>query len=188
MQRTNKTQYTILGMLAIRPMSGYEIQHSMKKSTSYFWSESAGQIYPTLAKLLKGKYISSSEAYNGKRVSKIYQLTNKGTLVLKEWLPQKATKQPHRDEVLLKLFFGKNMSQKQCLSLVIKRKQDNEEYLQELLSIKKDLAQTFADNPNLLYWMITLDHGLYSTRAEVEWCNEAARLLKSTVSQGVKND
>lgn len=179
MRRTNKTQYTILGMLAIRPMSGYEIQHTMKKSTSYFWSESAGQIYPTLAKLLKGKYIvCSSEAHNGKRVSKIYQLTKKGTAVLKDWLPQKTTKQPRRDEALLKLFFGKNMSQEQCIKLVLKRKQDGEEYLQELLALKKELQQNSAKNEDIPYWMITLDHGLHTTRAEIEWCDSVMRMLK----------
>jgi len=184
MKKTNKTQYTILGMLAIRPMSGYEIQHLMKQSTSYFWQESAGQIYPTLTKLLKEKLIIyRGENLNGKRRSKIYALTPKGLNTLKEWLPQKAHPRPYRDEILLKLFFGKNMSLAQTNNLILKRKHDQEERIQELLTIKKNLEQQSSKQADYPYWIFTLEHGLYILRAESAWCEATLTQLKKLATE-----
>lgn len=179
MKRQNKTQYPILGMLAIRPMSGYEIQHSMKKSTAYFWKESAGQIYPTLAKLLKAKLITyRGETHNGKRRSKIYALTKTGLHALKEWLPQKVNPQSNRDELSLKLFFGKNMSLQQCSNLLLKRKHHQEEHAQGLLTIKKNLELTSSKKADFPYWILILERGLYSAQAEISWCEATLKQLK----------
>ena len=43
--------YAILGFLAQRPMSGYDIKRSVEESVDNFWSESFGQIYPILRRL-----------------------------------------------------------------------------------------------------------------------------------------
>jgi PadR family transcriptional regulator AphA len=46
------TMESLLGVLSLRPMSGYEIRQFMERSTSNFWSESFGQIYPALKRML----------------------------------------------------------------------------------------------------------------------------------------
>jgi DNA-binding PadR family transcriptional regulator len=38
------TAYVILGMLAWRPMSGYDVKAIVDKSTRHFWAASYGQI------------------------------------------------------------------------------------------------------------------------------------------------
>ncbi|MYF92724.1 MAG: PadR family transcriptional regulator, partial [Gemmatimonadetes bacterium] len=53
MPKTNKSKYAIMGMLSIRPMSGYDMKKLIAQSISYFWNESFGQIYPTLKKLVE---------------------------------------------------------------------------------------------------------------------------------------
>ena len=53
MAKENKTQYAILGILAMSPGSGYDIKKLMNKSTNYFWYEGDSSIYPGLNKLYK---------------------------------------------------------------------------------------------------------------------------------------
>ncbi len=48
MARENKTKYALLGLLNVCPGSGYDIKKLMEQSTSNFWNESYGQIYPIL--------------------------------------------------------------------------------------------------------------------------------------------
>ena len=48
MAKANKSRYAILGMLALEAASGYQIKKEMEESTSNFWHESYGQIYPIL--------------------------------------------------------------------------------------------------------------------------------------------
>ena len=47
----NKTRFAVLGLLSIRPMSGYDLKHTIEASTRNFWNESYGQIYPALRAL-----------------------------------------------------------------------------------------------------------------------------------------
>ena len=46
------TEHVILGMLAFEPMSGYAIRQAIRQSVALFWSESDGQLYPALKRLL----------------------------------------------------------------------------------------------------------------------------------------
>ena len=52
MPRENKTRFAVLAMLSLGPRSGYDIQQQIQRTLGHFWSESHGQIYPTLRKLL----------------------------------------------------------------------------------------------------------------------------------------
>jgi PadR family transcriptional regulator AphA len=52
------TPFAILGLLSIEPMSGYDIRRNLDESLSYFWSESYGQIYPSLKKLEASRLIA----------------------------------------------------------------------------------------------------------------------------------
>ena len=115
----NKTQYAILGALSIQPMSGYEIKKMMAGSTNYFWSESNGQIYPTLAKLAKAKLVTIEEQMTGSKQRKVYSLTKSGKNSLQQWLRESVEYSPQRDELLLKLFFGKNISPKISINHII---------------------------------------------------------------------
>ena len=41
----------ILGLLSVRPMSGYDMKRFVDHSTRFFWAASYGQIYPVLRRL-----------------------------------------------------------------------------------------------------------------------------------------
>src|SRR5437899_10500693 len=107
MVKENKSRYAILGMLALKPASGYGIKKLMEQSTSNFWSESYGQIYPILKRLTEeGLATSHAEKQEGKPERNIYALTEQGKAELVNWLGEPAEEAPARIETLLKLFFG----------------------------------------------------------------------------------
>ena len=54
MPRKSSSNYAILGLLAIEPMSGYDIRKFVREVLSNFWNESYGSIYPVLAELTRG--------------------------------------------------------------------------------------------------------------------------------------
>ena len=51
MSRQSKTELAVLGALSVQPMSGYAVRAAITETLGHFWSESFGQIYPTLARL-----------------------------------------------------------------------------------------------------------------------------------------
>ena len=56
--KPTKSKYAILGMLSIRPMSGYDVRKEIQESISNFWTESYGQIYPALKSLVAEKLVT----------------------------------------------------------------------------------------------------------------------------------
>ena len=49
----SETQYAILSMLSIRPMSAYGLAKFAENSIGFFWNESYGNIYKHLAEPAK---------------------------------------------------------------------------------------------------------------------------------------
>jgi DNA-binding PadR family transcriptional regulator len=78
-------QFAVLGMLKLRPMTGYEIKQAYQKGPANFMPISFGQIYPALAKLGKEKMVRQDKQ-PGRRGSIRYFIIRKGEQALREWL------------------------------------------------------------------------------------------------------
>ena len=118
MAKTTKTPYSLLGILSVAPSTGYDIKKFIEASICNFWSESFGQIYPMLSKLVKDGYATkNTQNQKGKPKKIIYRITNKGLETLQAWLREPAICMPHpRNEFLLKMFFGRHLSLKENIS------------------------------------------------------------------------
>ena len=102
----NATAKVILGMLAARPRSGYEIKQLVDSSARFFWAASYGQIYPELKRLEDAGLVSGNDASQGARQRRVYTLTAKGKRAAREWIAQPPEVLETRDEGLLELFFA----------------------------------------------------------------------------------
>jgi DNA-binding PadR family transcriptional regulator len=100
------TAKVILGMLAARPRSGYEIKQLVDKSARFFWAASYGQIYPELKRLEDADLVVGSDASQGARQRTVYKLTAKGRRVARGWIAGPPQVFELRDEGLLELFFA----------------------------------------------------------------------------------
>src|SRR3984893_3684831 len=111
MAKENKSRYALLGVLSICPGSGYDVKKFMERSTANFWNESYGQIYPILKQLAdEGLTTSHAEKQEGKPERYVYTLTDKGREELRRWLSEPVEYVVERQELLLKLFFGREGS------------------------------------------------------------------------------
>lgn len=180
MKKPNKTKFAILGLLSIKPLSGYEIRGHIKNSLTHFWAESNGQIYPALNLLMKENLIILLDKSNSeKKASNTYAITKLGLKELKNWLKKEDDeKSVHRDENLLKLFFGKNLTKKNSIQRLKNREQKLLKKLDEYFSILKEI-QKKSSSPHYIYWDITLKNGISSVQAEINWCKESVKTLKN---------
>src|ERR1700689_4738263 len=86
-KRSSSSMEGLLGLLAIEPMSGYDLGLTIRGSIGHFWNESYGQIYPNLKKLAGGGFVNcKTERQKGKPDRRIYSVTEKGRARLTEWL------------------------------------------------------------------------------------------------------
>jgi DNA-binding PadR family transcriptional regulator len=69
----------ILGFLAIKPLSGYDIKKLFDMAAGYFWPADQTQIYRTLKRLVKEEMIILKGTTKGETVDRIvYEITDKG--------------------------------------------------------------------------------------------------------------
>ncbi len=179
MSRENKSKYAIMGLLTISPMSGYDIKKKIERSTSNFWNESYGQIYPILKKLVaQGLATQAVEEQLGKPDRHIYELTEKGQQELQSWLIEPVEPQVERIEILLKLFFGQQVAVADNIRHVEQFRELQEKSLQKYQAMEQEMQEKGIDNPNFPYWLMTASYKLHVTKALIDWCDETLAKLK----------
>jgi len=178
MIRENSTQYALLGLLTVQPMSGYEIKKNIENSISFFWSESFGQIYPALKKMERNNLIKSKNMPDQKgKLKTVYQITNNGRKKLAEWLHKPVQPSRKRNELLLKLFFGNQMSSETLESHFNKEKEKHQSLMQMYQITEKKLDTECSLLPDYEFWKITLFYGQFQSQAILEWVEKSRDLL-----------
>ena len=163
----------VLGLLANKPRSGYDIKTVVDRSTRFFWAASYGQIYPELKRLEEAGLIEGEDVPKGGRERRVYKLTPAGHEALAEWLLGSTTTVELRDESLLRLFFADALPHEQALLLLEGRKRGHEALLAALREIEalpggKD--PTFVDL--VLHW------GIDFNEWGAQWCEQQLRRLR----------
>jgi DNA-binding PadR family transcriptional regulator len=171
MARTNRTEYAILGLLALGPRSGYDIKRDGEDALGHFWHESYGHIYPILKRLHShGLTERHEERDEGRPTRHVYTLTADGRAELEAWLAEPVERTPPRNELLLKLFFGRLTTPGVLHSLVSDYRDRQAEALVALESVGAVLeAEAGSDLP---YWMMTRDLGLRAMRTFLDWADD----------------
>ena len=178
MKNKSKTKYAILGILTIKPMSGYDIKKMIDHSISHFWNESFGQLYPSLKTMENEGLISISSENNGNKQKNIYSITANGIAVLNEWLANSPDTNQIRLEPLLKIFFGYNTD----IDITIKNITDMKSNFQNQISVLNIILKNFeqykkTDNSHI-YPLLTVQYGIFNYEANLKWTEYALETLE----------
>lgn len=177
MARVNTSKYALLGMLAFRSATGYDIKKVMQATTDHFWSESDGAIYPILKQLLaEGLVTCSIENEQSGRPRKVYDLTSDGKAELEAWLDLEPMIYQGRNELLLKVFFGEHVAPEVTIRHIKKFRAQMQHKLSEYEKIQQQAEG--RQDPRKNYRRLTLKAGILSARAKIQWCEEALKLLE----------
>jgi DNA-binding PadR family transcriptional regulator len=180
MKRTkrNTTRFALLGLLSLGPHSGYDLKKRMEQSISHFWSESYGQIYPTLRRLeAEGLATRRREAGRGRPDRQVYSITPAGRRELARWLDLPARFEPPRSELLLRMFFGSQAGIEASRRQIEAFRDEHQRLLARYGDIERSLRARYARHPSLPWWLITLSFGRHRSRAFVAWCDETLRSM-----------
>ena len=96
-------RHALLGLLADRPSSGYELAKRFELSPGNVWTARHSQIYPELQKLAdQGLVAAGAEGPRGRRE---YTITDAGGAELRHWLTSPMPDRAVRDAANLRVFF-----------------------------------------------------------------------------------
>ena len=166
------TVESLLGLLSLGPMSGYEMRQVMERSTANFWTESYGQIYPALKRMVKDELATVEEQTKDGRAKKVYKITGKGERRLRAWLGVEAKPQVRRNELLLKVFFGDQALRGAIAAQVVAERERCEAEVEKFEAAVMRMEAEHARHPAMPYWRMTARCGILHAKATIAWCDE----------------
>ncbi len=114
----NTTSFAMLGMLAIRPWSTYELAKHVDRSLRPLWPRARSNLFNEPKKLVAhGLALATDEAV-GRRPRTVYTITPAGRAALRAWLGSPGDGPVLEFEQLLKLFFADHGSRTDALKTI----------------------------------------------------------------------
>jgi DNA-binding PadR family transcriptional regulator len=165
-------RHALLGLLADRPMSGYELAQRFEASVGATWSAGHSQIYPELNRLAAEGLIDAGEP--GPRGRKTYTITVAGRDAVKRWLAETDPDRTIRDEAALRTFFLWLMEPDDARAHVTA---ELEAAQRSLTSLRATAAARRPATPAERSQRIALEIGLREAQARAEWAAWALERL-----------
>jgi PadR family transcriptional regulator AphA len=166
---TVSLRYLILGLLAQRPMSGYDIKRLLKGLNWLIGSPSSGSLYPILRELLE-KEMATVQVVpgEGKPSRKIYSITDAGRQDLQAWVDQPIAPGEPLKAFLMRLLLADHLSQAALTTHFRQRRT-------QVAGQRDALTETAAalDGTMDLGQRLALGYGLALASAELEWLDAA---------------
>ena len=110
------TSYAILGLLAVKPWSTYELTQQMGRSLGHMWPRASSKLYEEPKKLVEHGLARATEDQVGRRPRTVYSITAKGRRALARWLQQPGDGPVLEWEQLVKVFFSDNGTKADALA------------------------------------------------------------------------
>jgi DNA-binding PadR family transcriptional regulator len=182
----NATGKVILGMLAARPRSGYEIKQLVDSTARFFWAASYGQIYPELKKLEKEGLITGDDSSQGGRQRTTFSITAEGKRAARRWISSPQEVLESRDEGLLKLFFAGSIDEARTPEIARQRAQASRTKAAQLRVIAEEVETAGQpEGPEVepdAGSLMVLRYGIEASEWMAEWFERAAEELEKETS------
>lgn len=181
--------FVVLGLLAKRPGSGYDIVAFAERSVSFFWPLSRSQLYAELTRLEELGWASGTaieqDRYPNKRV---YEPTSAGMTALREWLdaPAIPQRQRTRDPLVLKTFLGSYMSPDRLVDQLRDHRDEAAALRAKLLGVVAHL-DTMEPDASRRFGRATARYGVLQTEATLAWIEEVQALLVTGSGSGPRS-
>jgi DNA-binding PadR family transcriptional regulator len=112
------TAYAILGMLAVRPWTAYELTRQLRRSLSYCWPKAESVLYSEPKRLVSEGLASARTEANGRRTRAVYEITEDGRRALAAWLATDPAPPRFEQESILRLIYADHGTTKDLLDAV----------------------------------------------------------------------
>jgi PadR family transcriptional regulator, regulatory protein AphA len=100
------TSHAILGLLALRPWSTYELAKQVQRSLGWFWPRAERKLYEEPKRLVAAGLAKSTREMTGSRPRTVYAVTARGRKALRRWLDEPPAPPSLEFEGMVKVFFA----------------------------------------------------------------------------------
>jgi PadR family transcriptional regulator AphA len=180
-------RYTILGLLAQQPMTGYDVKRLFKGLSWLVGSPSPGSLYPILGALLEEGLATRETVPSADRPArKVYSITERGRQEVQRWIDQPVPPDASLKAFVRHLLLSGVLPRAKLLAHLRQRRSQVSAHYTAL----EQAVETLGDDADLGQ-SLALRYGLALAAAELNWLDEAdARLLEqaSLDAEGQQGD
>jgi DNA-binding PadR family transcriptional regulator len=174
--RLSVTECCVLGLLADREQSGYDLNKFAQRSVGLIYAPAKSRIYAVLPRLLERGFVRRRAIAQERRPDKhIYRITAAGRASLADWLNDTSRPQS-RPLLLLKVFFGAEADPDALAEQLRNRREQVAAELEMLEEIESTLIPA---RESTFFQLLTVDWGLAIDPVEVKWIDRTLRRLAS---------
>jgi DNA-binding PadR family transcriptional regulator len=145
------TSYVILGHLALRDWSTYELAQQLKRSTRHYWPRAESKIYEEPKKLVAHGLATATREYTGRRRRTVYAITDEGRTALQRWLDEPGQPPLVEFEGVLKVLFAEQGTKQQLLATLRSIREQAQRTRDEHAALADDLSRTGGPFPDRLH-------------------------------------
>jgi PadR family transcriptional regulator, regulatory protein AphA len=112
------TSYAILGMLALRPWTAYELTQQLRRSLSYCWPKAESVLYDEPKRLVRLGLATARQEPAGRRTRTAYAITDEGRRAVAAWLGTQPSPPRFEFETMLRLIYADQGTKEDLLGAV----------------------------------------------------------------------
>jgi PadR family transcriptional regulator AphA len=116
MTSASPATFGLLGMLAVRSWTGYELTQQVRRSLRFVWRSSEGHLYREQKRLVDLGWATVENEPAGQRTRNRYTITDAGRAAFEDWLATEPEEPHFQIEGVLRTFFGDQGNPQQLAS------------------------------------------------------------------------
>ena len=169
------TAYVVLGLVSIRPVTGYDLTGYAERSVGNFFPLTRSHIYSELERLGRLGLLAATEIEQDNAPTKrVFEITPAGSERLQGWLEgSMASEGRSRNLFLVRIFFGHRTSPERMARLL--------DEFELTARFRRDqialMAEKLADRKGSVFRRSTAVYGLRHEEANLEWVTEMRPVL-----------
>jgi DNA-binding PadR family transcriptional regulator len=179
MARRTTTSYALLGLLALRSWTTYELAKQAQRSLNWFWPRAERKLYDEPKHLVDAGLATARAETTGKRPRTVYSITRAGRRELAGWLDEPAAPRSGEFEAMVKVFFADAGDLDQLVATLGRVRDEAQARVQELAGMAAGTPM-FPEREHLS--ALTLRLHLDQERAVIAWADWALEQVARWVS------
>lgn len=100
------TSHALLGLLAVKPWTTYEMAKQVQRSLGWFWPRAERKLYDEPRHLVAAGLATATAQHTGNRPRTVYAITAAGRRALRTWLGEPPRPPSLEFEAMVKVFFA----------------------------------------------------------------------------------
>jgi DNA-binding PadR family transcriptional regulator len=180
-------EVALLGLLSVRPMTGYEIRHHFDRALATWWDAPRTQIYPKLRELEARRLIEHEYVVQESKPNKrVYAPTPAGRAQLQNWLRNTIAWPDLRHHMMMRLFLGYLLPASELGELLAEYRDRTAERAKQLREIEAKFSRSLSGpyRDAVFFELLSLHKLIDLADHEVSGADHALRALAQASDAG----